>query len=1116
MRLRYILGSPGSGKSTLCINEIVQQASSNKPTIYIVPEQFSLESERLLTSASKNGVLMHSEVLSFGHLAHRLLAETGDNDVKILDEDGKLLLLRKITNDLIKSDSLIFYGKSTSSNGFIDNLSSLITECVTCSVSPEQLAANTEHFKADNRVLADKLHDLSLIYSRFNENISDRYISKDTLLDILAKRIPFSAMLKGAEVWIDSFTDFTPQEFKVIEALLHTCDRVNIALTITPSEAGSFTLNSLDPYFEAKRSINRINRIAEQLGVVTEPAVILDKNLRHHSAPDLAHLTESYFSGEQYTGECSSVHILSAASTTLELDRAAGEILSLLKSGYHCSDIALMVSSDDYYLPLQTTFKKYGIPFFTDVRRNILHHPLIELVRSVCRLLNSNFATKQVFRLVRSGFTTLTDCEISIAENYCIACGISGNKWFNEWKYIPSPIYRDKLEYLNDIRENIADMLSSIKEIKKGQHTVKSLCTDIYKLIEAFEVKQSLSNMIDNAREINDEDAIRLHTQVWNILCEILNRLVELMGGDTITLSDYAKLLETGVQNATLGLIPSTCDSVTIAQFNRSRLPNVKALFMLGVNEGIVPPYHNDTNLLSDSERAILTEVGCELGGDSLRLINRDRYNIYSYITKPSERLYLSYNSELESGMRSVLISDMVSMLGIDESNIEEISSKVNCIGGIYSDEQAYEMLIKHISSLKPDDELSDLYLAVYSHLCKSKEYSNRLDKIGKWLSYTDSTNESIPPELALQLFFKDGGNMVTGITALQNYARCPYLYFLQNGLKALDRAEFTPNFTDYGTILHTLLKQFSDSVANNAALSWNTLDEFYIKDTVNTLFDNASEQFNAGFFKDSSTNAYIGNRLKSIAVSTIKAFAKNVEGFVPCGYEIGFGTSPHSQLPPLVYELDNNVRLVLEGSIDRVDLFKDDNNETYVKITDYKASGNDGNLFSEKNMYLGIQLQLPLYMEAYTNSLDNIKPGGFFYFKIDNPVFTSTVGDTFSRLISGGAYIGNDNVINALSDVERSKVTSNRSTAFLKLSENGMAAVIDYVNNTIMDIGKKIAGGDIKAYPYKSSASKNACLYCEYSAVCSFELCSNKNNKYRSMDKETVEQLHKNIAAKE
>jgi ATP-dependent helicase/nuclease subunit B len=871
-------------------------------------------------------------------------------------------------------------------------------------------------------------------------------------------------------------------------------------------------INNLDPYFEAKRSISRINRIASELGAILEPTVFLGEGKRHSSSPELEHLTRHYFSGEKYNGDNNSISIFSAASVQLELDRAAGEILMLLKDGYRCSDIALMVSSDSYYSPLQTTFQKYGIPYFTDVRHNVLHHPLIELVRTIFKLINTNFATKQVFRLLHTGFSTLSEDEIAFAENYCIACGIKGNKWFKEWTYIPAPIYADKLTDLNDIRENIAFMLSEIGSVKDKKHTVKSLCTATYSLIEKFEVRQTLSNIIDKAKEDKDELAIRIHTQVWDILCGILDRLAELMGDDEISVFDYSRLIETGVQNATLGLIPATCDSVTIAQFNRSRLPNVKALFMLGVNEGIVPPYHNDTNLLSDSDRAVLTEVGCELGGDSLRLINRDRYNIYSYITKPSDKLYLSYNSELESGIRSTLIDDIASMVGIAEGAIVEITAQANCVNNIYSDEQAYEMLIKHLASLKPDEKPSDLYMAVYSHLHNKTDFTERLDKINTWLNLSDPTNESISPELALQLFYKGDGNMITGITALQNYARCPYLYFLQNGIKALDRTEFSLSFTDYGTMLHLLLKKFSDTVEKDNAVSWDKLEDSYIQSNVSNIFDEAAEQFNAGFFKDNATNSYIGKRLKDIAISTIKAFSSNIDGFVPCGYEIGFGTSPNSQLPPLIYDIQDNARLVLEGSIDRVDLFKEDNGETYVKITDYKASGRDGNIFSEKNMYLGIQLQLPLYMEAYTQNRADVKPGGFFYFKVDNPVFTSFYNNSFSELISGGAAVGKDSIINALSETERKKINDNKASAFLKLSDNGMTVITDYVNNAIEKIGKNIAEGNIKAYPYKQSSSKNACLYCDYSAVCSFELCTDKSSKYRSIDDETIKKLHSSV----
>ncbi len=1110
MKLRYILGIPGSGKSTLCINEIIKSSREGRPALYIVPEQFSLESERLLSAASKNNVLMNSEVLSFAHLAHRMLLKTGGSSEKILDDTGKVLLLRKIINGLIKKDSLVFYGKSAARQGFIDNISALITEFVRYSIPPQLITEKSKAFEKNDKALWGKLHDIGLIYGSFNKNISERYIAKDSLLDILAQRIPISSMFNDTEIWIDSFTDFTPQEFKVIEALLRACVRVNISLTVHSPVTGEAELNAFDPYFEAKRSIRQINRIAQKIGCEKEPQVFLNEDLRHSNSPEIRHLTYNYFNGEKFDGQCGNIKIYSASSTDNELNKAAGEILSLLRNKenpYHCSDIAVLVSSESYNLPLKNIFEKYNIPYFTDVRRDILSHPLTELLRCFFKLLNTGYSTVQVFRMLKTGFNDFTAEEIYLAENYCIACGIKGNRWFNEWEFTISGKYKDKLNDLNDIRTNICDMLEHISSLKNNKNnTIKTISEGIYGLFDYFRVKDRLSDLINQAKENNDEDAIRIHNQIWDILGDIFNKMCEIMGEDIITINDYGKLLEAGLQNASLSLIPPTCDSVTIAQFNRSRLPNIKALFMLGANEGIVPPHHNDTNILSDSDRAALAENGCELGGDSLRLINRDRYNIYSYITKPSERLYISCNTALESGLKSSLIQDLCTCFDI---KAEEIISLASGCDGIYSREQAFELLLKHLASLDKAEDISPLYKAVYANLSEEESFARRLKEVSSWLNFADPTLEEISKELAKQLYLTDNDSLVSGITGLQDYASCPYMYFLKHGLKAFEREEYSPSFSDYGTFLHNVLKSFSDRVQRD--IGWENINTKYINDNVAAIVDETISDCNAGFFNSSAANRYIGEQLKKTAASTIKAFSQSMGGFVPCGYEITFGPTPDTKLPPLKYDLNDNTRLILTGSIDRVDLYTDELNDTYVKITDYKSSRTKNNIFSEENMFLGVQLQLPLYMEAYTQSQKNAKPGGFFYFKIGNPVFASDKANAFAELISGGMAVDRLNVINALNQDEQKKLNG-RSSAFVKIPENGIKRLTAHVNNIINRIGQNIISGNIRAIPYLSSKRFTPCSYCEYSAVCCFELCPNKNNKYRSMDKDELEKLHQTI----
>lgn len=1100
MRLRYILGIPGSGKTTRCIDEIIKASQEGRKALYIVPEQFSLESERLLCSAAEGNVVMNSEVISFGHLAHRLLSATGGSGEKILDDNAKTLLLRRIINNLLKEDSLVFYGRSAASTGFADNISALITEFIRCDVAPDTIEEKSVYFADKDRMLSDKLHDIGLIYSGFKADIKDRYIAKDSLLDVLAERIPAAEMLKDTEIWLDSFTDFTPQEFKVAEALLRACVRLNISFCVDTPYFGA-DIDAFDPYRETKRSINRINRAAKNMGAVIDKSVFLDKDVRHGSAPALGFLTKHYFDGQRCSSPSDEIKTVCASSAREELTYAAGEILSLLRDKkYRCSDIALLISSDSYYRELGNVFDKFGIPYFTDSRRSVLSHPLTEMLRSIFRLLRYGFGCDEVFRLLKTGFNDLTREEIAVAENYCTACAVKNGRWYEKWEYTLSGRYEDKFDLLNDIREYICDILDSIAALRKVKpKTVRSLCEAVYKLFERFGVKERLGMMINDAAAENNEDAVRLHSGVWDTVGDIFSKMCEIMGDDETDTAEFGRLLEAALRNAELGLIPPTCESVTAAHFERSRLPNVKALFMLGVNEGIIPPHHSDTNLLSDSDRMNLSVSGCELGGDSLRLINRDRYNIYTCITKPSERLYISYNTSLESGIRSPLVQDICSCFNKVPIGVKN--------GEIFADEQAFELLLAHIASLGEEEEVSPLYKAVYAHLYENENYRARLERVSLWLEPPSCENESIGSRLAEKLYLSADDTLVSGITRIQDYESCPYMYFLKYGLKAEEQAEYVPNAADCGTILHNVLKQFSEKVQSET--DWESIDENYIRENVDAITAQVTEKYNTAFFDNDASGSFVAERLKKAAVSTIKAFSEKVDGFVPCGYEVTFGPDEDTALPSLKYKLNDSTVLLLTGSIDRVDTFTDKNNDTYVKITDYKTTQKQ-DLFSEESLFLGIQLQLPLYMQAYTQSSGNVREGGFFYFRIADPVFERVSSDAFAGLISGGAAVDEPSVMEALSDVERKKL-SGRSAAFIKIPQEGIKRLTEYVNGMITDAGRSIISGDIKAKPYLFGG-RTSCKYCNYSAICCFELCRGGKGRYRSIGRDEAKTLHEKI----
>ena len=1081
MNLRYILGLPGSGKTTRCVDEIISAVEKGRHSLYIVPEQLSLESEKMLTSKCRNNIMLGSEVISFAHLAHRLITETGGSSEKILDDNSKVLLLRRIINNLAKDDKLLFYGKGVSRYGFVDGISSIITEFTRNSVSPNELITQGEKFNENNPGLTNKLHDIAVIYDSFQQNLKDRFIAKDELLDVLAKRIPQSDMFKDTDVWIDSFTDFTPQEFRVIEALSNVCDTITITFTVNRAGYDNIdALNPFDPYFEAKRSMRAIAKLPSIKSIKPE-IIIVNDGEKYSLAPDLKHLSYNFFSGKKYQGQAANIKIFSANSIDDELNNMCKEIYHLIKDkGYTYSDMAVMISSDNYNLPLKSIFSRNNIPFFTDTRRNILSHPLTELIRSVFNVIISNNGLNEVIGLFRTGFNELTCDEISFIENYCIVSNIKGKKWYDDWTNTISGNYtEEQMNDLNDIRAYIADVLGEINTLKNvKRYKVSYISEKIYGMKDVFNISDKLNELINEARNNGDEEAARIHTQIWDVIWSVFSRMCNIMGDDEVTVAEFYRMLDTGFQNITMGLIPSTCNSITVASFNRSRLPNIKALFMLGVNEGIIPPYHDDTNLLSDNDRAALLAEGLELGGDNIRLINRDRYTIYSYMAKPSEKLYLSYNSDLESGIPSALIQDIKYMFDLTEENS---NTSLN-IDDIYSKEYAFDILTDQLAKQGSENELSPLCSSIYRYFANSRDiYGERIEKVRNWLVKDDATETGISPETAAKLYLNGQSEMIQGITSIEDYYKCPFMYYLSHGIRAYDRKTEVPEVFEYGTLLHGILKDFSDRLTEQN-ISWDNIDEESIYVIIDELIEKQAEVYRGGFFGFSKTNNYLKQRLKDILINTIKTISSNLGKFTPCDYEVAFGKDDKR---PFVFNLEDGIKLVLTGSIDRVDRYIDpQTGEIYIKILDYKSSSSTSDTFSKKEMDAGIRLQLPLYLSAYLLMNKNALPGGFFYFKVDNPVVDSKFKNMYDRLISGGAVIDNEVVLKALSEDEKSELNKNNDN-YIKLSVP-YNEFMENINNKIIEAGQNIISGNVKAEP---NEIKDQCKYCSYSAICRYEL---------------------------
>lgn len=1107
MGLRFILGTSGTGKTSTCINEMLSKESGDKNIIYIVPEQFTLEAERALINNFNSKAILKTQVLSFKRLSFHLFAQTGGIDKKLLDREGKTMLLRKLLYE--KSSELSFLGRSLDKQGFLENLSNTITEFFQYGITPEKIDLSLTNTATDEN-LRLKMQDLNTIYKAYLDYIHKEYISTDETLDILARQVPFASMLDNAEIWIDNFNAFTPQEYKVISALMLKADNITITLPLDSNKIDYTDINPFDFYFESKTTIQTLVKLAMRDNIQIEKPLFLSDNLRHKENPELAFLTKNYpsHSLKEYTLPVDNINIISANNLYSEIEEVALTIIKLVRDhSYKYSDIAIILGAKEYEKPLGNILSKYQIPNFLDSKKSILSHPLTELIRSVLDIVISNWSYDSVFRFLKTRLVPISSEDIDTLENYVLAYGIKGYRWqLENWLYGSESATQFNIDDINFLKTTVLETLSpftdSIKANKK--YSVKEISTKIFNLLNSLEVTSTLNKWIAEANQNNNIILAKEHTQIWGVLSSIFDKLVEILGDENVDILEFSKILNSGFSTTEMGLIPPTQEHIIIGNINRTKLPNIKAVFILGVNEGSLPAYIDDSGMFSDFEKDILYENGVEISATNRRRINQDFFAIYSTLVKPSQRLYLSYSTSSlasESRKPSTIIYKLQTLY--PQISTKAVSKLTDNISDIINKEIAFSQLVSELSIFADTGEISDTYIDIYCYLKNDDVYKDKLESIEQGL-FLDNPTDYLSNDIASKLY---GKSLYTSVSKLELFSKCPFSFFMEYGIKAKERKEYEITPPYMGSLFHSILEHFSNSLAENN-MDWRSLTKADINTYVNDALEVITPTLGTDILLSSSRFRYMLDRVKRISQRSIAVLSEHIkEGyFNPLGYEIGFGLD--ESLPPIVLETEDGKKIILRGKIDRVDVFYDaENNNNYIKILDYKSYTTTYDLSA---IYYGLQLQLILYLDAFIQKTDilNAIPAGIFYFTIDDPIVSSESGDIdkineaiFQNFKVRGLLLENDKVLKAIE--KETNIEINGDLRKLRTLKSPLLANLEqinslrgFVNKKVCELGQEMLNGSIKIEPYKKGA-QTGCDYCKYSSICRFETL-NKATKYK------------------
>ena len=1115
MSLRIIYGRAGTGKSEYCYKEIAQKIKTENKILIITPEQFSFTAEKKLMDVIDTEAILNAEVVTLSRMAYRVINEIGGKTETNLSKCGKAMLVYSILSNNKKD--LKFLGKTDEN---VDMAETAITEFKKHGISVEQLKQEAEN--QEDIYLKNKLQDMCKIYENFEQQLQGKYIDETDLLTILAENVENTTVFNDASVYIDEFAGFTSQEYEVIKKLVKIAKQVTI--TICTDELHDVKNADADIFYSNQITVNKLLDVARDVDVKVEEIKLEDTY--RFKVSELKYLEQNLYENRyhKYADKPQNLKLFLAKNQYSEIEEVAKNILKLVRDeGYRYRDISVITKNLETYSSLaRAIFNKYDIPIFIDENRDLNQNIVVQYILAILEIFTRNWSHESVFNYIKIGFSGIDNDEIFKLEKYCLKWGIKQNKWKKQFTYGE---YDEKqkadIERLEEIRKQIVNPLIKLKKEIDENKTAIGISKAIYEFFVEQNMAEKVNSKIEELEVIGQLDLANEYTSSLQTIIDILDEIVLVFRDDKLTIDKYAQILKVGLKNSGLTKIPGTQDQVILGDVDRSRSHKVKAIFIIGLNDGQFPSVHKDEGFLNDTDREILKQNGIELAKGTIDKLYEDNFNIYKAFTTAEEKLYLLYSSSDMQGKAlrpSILINKIKKMY----PELEEQSDVIERKSEILNKKTTYEELIKNISKLKEQDNIEKIWYYIYDYYKKDNEWNNKLQQDLKGLTYTNIP-EKIDQENINKLY---GNTLVTSISKLERYRSCPFSYYLQYGLKIKPQEELKIQTLNTGTFIHEVIDEFFEN-SKEAGIKLEEITEEQLSEIINKIVDEKLSQNKNYVFTSTAKYRALVVRLKKIIKKALKYIIETIvkSRFEVFGTELEFGEK--AKYKPIRLTLDNGKKVEIIGKIDRIDTAQNEDGK-YLRIVDYKSSIKNIDL---NEVYAGLQIQLLTYLDAACKEED-LMPAGILYFsmleqmiKADKRMEQEEIEEKIRANFKMKGLILADVKVVKLHDKTLEKGGSTLVPAYIdkegNLSDKKTSGVTaeqfkdlqKYMYVVIKQISKEILGGNIDLKPYYKE-KKTPCKYCDYKSVCGFNM-GGCENKYNYIDKKSKEEILEEIKNK-
>ena len=1111
--IEFLLGRAGTGKTHACLAAMaarMKEEPMGSALVLLLPEHATYRAERRLAAMMTDGGegFVRSLVFGFKRFARHVLQETGGTAAARITSVGRRLLLKRILAE--EANHLQAFARAAKQRGFTETLENALQELKSYGLKEESLR-EVQPMLSDE-ALCQKLDDLALIYRRYREKMAGRYSDTGDMLDALAAKIPASNLLDGAEIWVDGFSFFNPQERSILKALFQKAKDVHITLTFEPTEEGkSQREGSL--FYRQAQTLQQMKLMAEAMHLPVRVRALTEN--QRFTQGTLAAVERGGFSFPLAPERgAAGIALVETATRRLEMEAAAADIVRLCREeGLRWRDVAILLRDEAAYGDmLALILEDCGIPYFRDNKRAGVHHPLAELIRSAFEVLRG-WRYDAVFRALKTGFFPQTRGEIDLLENYVLEFGIRGSRWTMEeaWHWHrrrsldeeyagADEKEKEHLAKIDYYRRAVAKPLQAFALAVKGAATVRGFAEAIYQLLLVLEAPQKLDRWADEAERAGRLAEAREHRQIWNDVISLLEQMVETNGDEEIKVREFEEVLGDGLDALQISLIPPGLDYVTVADFDQNSVENARAVYILGANEGVMPRRSREKGLLSDADRLHLKEAGLELPQGSVESSFSERFLLYKGFTKARDYLWVSYAlADTEGG--ALLPS---SLIGQIRTVLPDVRLRTISLDGVHErlfagGRQAVAGLASALRRYREKKTLAPFWCDVYNWALHAEKMQGVLQKVLQGI-FSHAEEAALPEALSAALYTKNR-RLRGSVTRFEAFRACPFRHFAHYGLRLTERSERGFRVPDLGILLHAALRDFGERLKGEGR-RWREVSEEECGEILHEILAMLAPRLQNEILL--STKQY-QNLLSRIEETAKKALVRLIDldkasDFHPVAFERSFGLAPGS-LPPLTYALSDSCLLEITGQIDRIDM---DETGRYFLIMDYKTGGAYINLIE---VYYGLRLQLLTYLLVAKNLLAHTEekellPAAMLYCFLKNPLITAShrIDEREAKkLLQGklkmpGWVLADADVIRALDATcsftkvaltQKGEIDKRRLDS-VKTAEE-FAILLDYIAYILTDTGRQILAGEVRALPYRLK-DKTACQYCPYIAVCGFD----------------------------